>query len=160
MKTLIVKIVAAIRIFLRRLICLYYKAEICHGKDFTLRYPNSIVHPEKIIIGDSVFINAGLTALAYGGVEIASGTLIAPNVSLLSSGHDPDKSGLDQQSSVVMQQIVIGRNCWIGASAILLPGVTIGENTVIGAGSIVTKNIPPNVIAAGNPCKVIRSKKL
>ena len=96
--------------------------------------------------------------MAHAPVEIEDEVMIAPNVSLLAVGHDPDLSGIKARESKVYGKIVIKSGVWIGAGCIVLPGVTIGKNSVIGAGSIVTKDIPPNVIAAGNPCRPLREK--
>ena len=73
-----------------------------------------------------------------------------------SAGH-PIEPGLRQQAYQYNAAVHIGRNCWIGAGAIIVPGVTIGDNVVIGAGSVVTKDIPSNVVAVGNPCRVLRN---
>ena len=82
-------------------------------------------------------------------------TMFGPNVTVATAGHpiDPElRSGAYQYNMPVH----IGRNCWLGAGVVVLPGVTIGDNTVIGAGSVVTKDIPSDVVAVGNPCKVLR----
>jgi maltose O-acetyltransferase len=89
-------------------------------------------------------------------VYLGSNVLLAPKVQIYTAYHpvDPEirKSGLEMAAP-----ITIGDNVWIGGGAIICPGVTIGDNTTIGAGSVVTKNIPPNAIAVGNPCRVIRN---
>jgi acetyltransferase-like isoleucine patch superfamily enzyme len=110
-------------------------------------------------VGDRVYINANLTVLAHAPVRIGDDVIIAPNVSLFSVGHDPDLSGAACRHSRVHGSIEIQSGVWIGGNCIILPGVTIGENSVIGAGSVVSKSIPANVIAVGNPCRVIRQKK-
>ena len=134
------------------------KSIIRSGQNFTLRNPNNLVFPENIIVGSNVFINSGLTALAYGRILIESETMLGPNVSILTSGHDPDCCGIENHEKHILMEVIIKRGCWIGASSILLPGIIIGENTTIGAGSVVTKDIPPNVVAVGNPCRVLRKK--
>ncbi len=78
-----------------------------------------------------------------------------PDVTIATAGH-PVLPELRERLYQYNMPVHIGRNCWIGAGAIILPGVTIGDNTVIGAGSVVTKDIPSNVVAVGNPCKVMR----
>ncbi len=135
------------------------KNTIDHGVNFTLRLPQLIIHPENIKVGDQVFINKGLSALAYAEISIEDNVMLGPNVSLLTSGHDPDLSGIEAQESRIIEPIKIKKGSWIGANTTIISGVIIGENTVIGAGSIVTKSVAPNSIAAGNPCKVIRLKK-
>ena len=81
--------------------------------------------------------------------------MLGPNVTIATAGH-PILPALREKAYQYNMPVHIGRNCWIGAGAIILPGVTIGNNTVIGAGSIVTKDIPANVVAVGNPCHVLR----
>ena len=81
--------------------------------------------------------------------------MFGPNVTVATAGH-PILPELRKEGYQYNAPITIGKNCWIGAGAIILPGITIGDNVVIGAGSIVTKNIPSNVVAVGNPCKVLR----
>lgn len=92
---------------------------------------------------------------AINGILFGSNVRIGPNVSIISANHDND----DYDKHFVARPIEIGNNVWIGANAVILPGVHIGDNVVIGAGSVVTHDIPPNSIAAGNPCKVIRDKQ-
>lgn len=132
--------------------------QIDHGTDFCIINPKLLEIFSSFKVGDRVFINTGLTLMAHAPIEIEDEVMIAPNVSLLAVGHDPDLSGIEARESMVFGKILIKSGVWIGAGSILLPGVTIGENSVIGAGSIVTKDIPPNVIAVGNPCRPIRSK--
>lgn len=106
-------------------------------------------------LGDWVYINSGLTALDDTHIYIGEHTMIGPNVTLASAAH-PLSPAMREKGLQYNQPIHIGRNCWIGAGAILLPGVSVGDNSVIGAGSVVTKDIPANVVAVGNPCKVMR----
>ena len=81
--------------------------------------------------------------------------MFGPNVTIATAGH-PVLPQLREKSYQYNMPVRIGRNCWIGAGAIILPGITIGDNTVVGAGSIVTKDLPSDVVAVGNPCKVLR----
>lgn len=105
--------------------------------------------------GKSVYVNFNLTLVDDTDIYVGDYTMIGPNVTLASAGH-PVLPRLREKAYQYNIPVRIGRNCWIGAGAIIVPGVVIGDNTVIGAGSVVTKNIPSNVVAAGNPCKVIR----
>ena len=109
----------------------------------------------NIEVGENFFANYNLTILDVGKVTIGKNVMIAPNVSIYTAGHPvhPDSRNSGYEYGI---PITIGDNVWIGCGAIILPGVTIGDNVVIGAGSVVTKDIPSNVIAAGNPCNVIR----
>lgn len=88
-------------------------------------------------------------------IFIGASVMIGPNVTIATAGHpiDPELRKKVAQYNIPVR---IGNNVWIGAGAVVLPGVSIGENTVIGAGSIVTKDIPANVVAVGNPCRVLR----
>ncbi len=106
-------------------------------------------------MGAHVYANFGLTLVDDGEITIGDGCMFAPNVILATAGHPIDPA-LRAEVYQYTQPIHIGNNVWIGAGAIVLPGVTIGDNTVIGAGSIVTRDIPANVVALGNPCRVLR----
>ena len=108
----------------------------------------------NIHIGKNVFINMGCKFQDQGGIFIGDGALIGHNVVLATLNHA--KSPQDR-SSMLPAPIHIGKNVWIGANATVLPGVTIGRGSVIGAGSVVTRDIPAGVVAAGNPCRVIRA---
>jgi maltose O-acetyltransferase len=107
-------------------------------------------------VGEKVFFNFNCVALDVAKVTIGSRTLFGPNVQIYTATHPMNHaeraSGLE-----FAKPISIGEDCWIGGSVVICPGVNIGDRTVIGAGSVVTKNIPPDVFAAGNPCRVIRS---
>lgn len=109
----------------------------------------------NIEVGENFFANYNLTILDVGKVTIGKNVQIAPNVSIYTAGHplhaDSRNSGYEYGIPVT-----IGDNVWIGGSSVILPGIRIGNNAVIGAGSVVTKDIPDNMVAAGNPCRVIR----
>lgn len=105
-------------------------------------------------VGAHVFIQPPLMIARGTQVSIGKGVLIAPNVTITTTGHPVDPEL--RKKGMYSFPVTIGDNVWLGAGVIILPGVTIGENSVIGAGSVVTKNIPANVIAFGVPCKVIR----
>lgn len=105
--------------------------------------------------GNMVYANYHLTCVDDTHIYIGDYTMIGPNVTIATAGH-PILPELREQVYQYNMPVHIGRNCWIGAGAILIPGVTVGDNTVIGAGSVVTKNIPADVVAVGNPCKVMR----
>ena len=105
--------------------------------------------------GKNIYANYNLTLVDDTHIYIGDYTMIGPNVTIATAGH-PILPELREQLYQYNMPVHIGRNCWIGAGVIVLPGVTIGDNTVIGAGSIVTKDIPANVVAVGNPCRVMR----
>lgn len=106
-------------------------------------------------LGHHVYANFNLTLVDDGDIFIGNYVMFGPNVTLATAGH-PIMPQLRQKGMQFNIPIRIGNNVWIGAGTIVLPGVTIGENTVIGAGSVVTKDIPANVVAVGNPCKILR----
>ena len=105
--------------------------------------------------GKNIYANYNLTLVDDTHIYVGNNTMFGPNVTLATAGH-PINPELRIKGYQFNASIKIGNNCWLGAGVIVLPGVTIGDNTVIGAGSIVTKDIPDNVIAVGNPCKVLR----
>lgn len=105
--------------------------------------------------GKNVYANFNLTLVDDTHIYIGDYTMLGPNVTIATAGH-PILPELREQIYQYNMPVHIGRNCWLGAGVIVLPGVTIGDNTVIGAGSIVTKDIPANVVAVGNPCRVLR----
>ncbi len=109
----------------------------------------------NIEIGNKFYANTNLTILDSGKVTIGKNVFIGPNVGIYSVSHPIHHEPRNQYLEFA-RPISIGDNVWIGGSVVINPGVTIGANTVIGSGSVVTKSIPENVIAAGNPCKVIR----
>lgn len=106
-------------------------------------------------LGDSVYANFNFTAVDDSHIYIGSYTMIGPNVTVATAGH-PILPELREKAYQFNMSVHIGRNCWIGAGAVIMLGVTIGDNSVIGAGSVVTKDIPANVVAYGNPCRVAR----
>lgn len=107
----------------------------------------------NITLGEGTYINMNCNFIDDGKIRIGKAVMFGANVSIATVGH-PIKP--DMRKYMYTDPVVIGDNCWIGASVTICPGVTIGENAVVGAGSVVTKDIPANVVAAGNPCRVLR----
>lgn len=105
-------------------------------------------------IGKNVFINHDCSFLDLGGITIEDHVQIGPKVSLITENHPLDPS---IRKSLDLKSILIKRNAWIGAGAIILPGITIGENSVIAAGAVVNKDVPDNTVVGGVPAKVIRT---
>lgn len=105
--------------------------------------------------GNNVYCNFGVTMVDDTHIYVGDNTMIGPNVTVATAGH-PIFPELREKGYQYNAPVRIGRNCWIGAGAVILPGVCIGDNSVIGAGSVVTGNIPPDVVAVGNPCRVLR----
>jgi acetyltransferase-like isoleucine patch superfamily enzyme len=126
------------------------------GENVFVEAPFHCDYGYNIEVGENFFANYNLTILDVGRVKIGANAQIAPNVSIYTAGHPvhPESRNTGYEYGI---PITIGDNVWIGGSVTILPGVTIGSNVVIGAGSVVTKDLPDNVIAAGNPCRVIRT---
>ncbi len=106
--------------------------------------------------GKNVYANFNLTLVDDGEIYVGDNTMFGPNVIVATAGH-PILPELRKEGYQFNMKVTIGKNCWIGAGAIILPGVTIGDNSVIGTGSVVTKDIPSGVVAVGNPCRILRS---
>ncbi len=108
-----------------------------------------------IHFGRNVYCNFGVTMVDDTHIYVGDYTMLGPNVVVATAGH-PILPSLREQAYQFNMPVHIGKNCWLGAGVIVLPGITIGDNCVIGAGSVVTKDIPDNSVAVGNPCKVLR----
>ena len=109
----------------------------------------------NVHFGKGVYANFNLTLVDDTHIYVGDHTMLGPNVTLATAGH-PIYPPLREKAYQYNVPVRIGKNCWLGAGVIVMPGVTIGDNTVIGAGSVVTKDIPANVVAVGNPCRVMR----
>lgn len=110
---------------------------------------------KHVHFGNNVYANFCLTCVDDGEIYVGDCVMFGPNVTLATPNH-PIQPGLREKAYQFNKDIHIGNNVWIGANTVVVPGVTIGDNSVIGAGSVVTKDIPANVVAVGNPCKVLR----
>ncbi len=106
-------------------------------------------------LGNNVYANFNLTLVDDTHIYIGDDVMLGPNVTLATAGHPIDPE-IRKQATQFNIPITIGSNVWVGANTVVLPGVSIGENSVIGAGSVVTKDIPADVVAVGNPCRVLR----
>ena len=139
------------------------------GRDRILRELLGSVGPEAVVrppfrcdygyqtsIGARTFVNWGLIALDVAPITIGEDVQIGPNVQLLTATH-PLEPGPRRQKWESSKPIAIGNNVWLGGGVIVCPGVTIGENTVVGAGAVVVKDLPANVVAVGNPARILRS---
>ncbi len=128
------------------------------GTGLWLQPPFYCDYGYNIRLGEKVFFNFNCVVLDVAEVTIGSRTLFGPNVQIYTATHPMDHqeraSGLEYA-----KPIIIGEDVWVGGSVVVCPGVTIGDRSIIGAGSVVTKDIPADVVAAGNPCRVIRSLK-
>ncbi len=110
---------------------------------------------KHVHFGNNVYANFNLTLVDDTDIYVGDKVMFGPNVTVATAGHPIDPE-LRYQAMQYNIPVHIGENVWIGANAVVLPGVTIGDNSVIGAGSVVTKDIPANVVAVGNPCRVLR----
>lgn len=125
------------------------------GENVFIEAPFHCDYGKNIEVGENFFANYNFTVLDVGKVIIGSNAQIAPNVSIYTAGHPihPQSRNSGYEYGI---GVTIGDNVWLGGNAVINPGVHIGNNAVIGSGSVVTKDIPDNVVAAGNPCKVIK----
>jgi maltose O-acetyltransferase len=126
------------------------------GEGTVIRPPFRCDYGYQTHIGAHTFANFGLVALDVATITIGNDVQIGPNVQLLTPTH-PIEAEPRRNRFEAARPITIGDNVWIGGGAIILPGVTVGENTVVGAGAVVTRDLPANVVAVGNPARVIRS---
>lgn len=125
------------------------------GEEAHLRPPVFLDYGTHLTIGPRTFVNYNLVALDVAPIRIGADCQIGPNVQLLTPTH-PVEPQPRRDKLEAAQPITIGDNVWLGGGVIVLPGVTIGDNSVIGAGAVVAKDIPANVIAVGNPARIIR----
>ena len=126
------------------------------GEDCYIEPPfHSNFGGHHVHFGKGVYANFNLTLVDDTHIYIGDYTMLGPNVVIATAGH-PIAPELRELAYQYNAPVHIGKCCWLGAGVIVLPGVTIGDNTVIGAGSVVTKDIPSNVVAVGNPCRILR----
>lgn len=121
------------------------------GEGSRIVAPMTIVHGDKVRIGRNAIVMPNSLMMASGTITIEDNVQVAAYVKLISNNHDP----YDRMILTCMP-VVLKRNCWIGAGAVILPGVTVGENSIVGAGSVVTKDVPDNTVVAGNPAKFVK----
>jgi galactoside O-acetyltransferase len=110
---------------------------------------------KHVHFGNNIYANFNLTLVDDTHIYVGDYTMFGPNVTIATAAH-PILPEMRMPATQYNKPVNIGKNCWIGAGSIILPGITIGDNSVIGAGSVVIKDIPENVVAVGNPCKVLR----
>jgi maltose O-acetyltransferase len=126
------------------------------GKGLWIQPPFYCDYGSNMVLGEKVFFNFNCVVLDLMPVVIGSRTIIGPNVQIYTATHPLDHKvralGLE-----FAKPVIIGEDFWIGGSVVVCPGVSIGDRAVIGAGSVITKNVPSDVFAAGNPCKIIRA---
>lgn len=125
-------------------------------ENFIIEQPFICDYGWNIEIGENFYSNHNLVILDGNKVKFGDNVFIAPNCSFYTAGHPLDIK-LRNKGLEYAKPIIVGNNVWIGGNVCVLSGITIGDNAVIGAGSVVTKDIPPNVVAVGNPCRVIKN---
>lgn len=125
------------------------------GEGAVIRPPLFVDYGENVHVGPRTFVNYHLTALDVAPIVIGADCQIGPNVQLLTPTH-PVEPTPRRDKLEAAKPITLGDNVWLGGGVIVCPGVTIGDNSVIGAGSVVTRNVPANVVAVGNPARVVR----
>lgn len=125
------------------------------GENIWIEPPVRMAYGKNVHIGDAFYANFNLVLVDDIDIYIGHHVMIAPNVTITATGH-PVHPELRKNGTQFSIPVRIEDDVWIGANVVILPGVTIGKNSVIGAGSVVTKNIPENVVAVGNPCRVLR----
>ena len=126
------------------------------GENLWIQPPFYCDYGYNLFLGERVFFNFNCVILDVAPVTIASRTMFGPNVQIYAATHPVNH--IERSSGrEFAKRITIGEDVWVGGSAVICPGVTIGDRSIIGAGSVVTKDIPADVIAAGNPCRVIRA---
>ena len=131
----------------------------CFGsapEDMVLVPPVYFDHGDRVFFGSHFYANTDLTILDENNVIFGDNVFLAPHVSIYTAGH-PIDADIRNTEVEYAKPVKIGSNVWIGGNVVINPGVTIGDDVVIGSGSVVTKDIPSHVVAAGNPCKVIRA---
>ncbi|PMD68277.1 sugar O-acetyltransferase [Companilactobacillus nuruki] len=126
-----------------------------HGKSTYLEPPYYTDYGCHTVVGDNFYANYECIILDIADVKIGDNVLFGPRVGLYTAGH-PIDAVIRNEAFEYGKPITIGNNVWVGGNVVINPGVTIGNNVVIGSGAVVTKDIPDDVIAVGNPCKVLR----
>lgn len=135
---------------------LSFKARRLLGRKVDVYGDFTVIHPENVRIGVNCGINHDVFILGRCGIEIGDDVVLSARAMLIDAALDPSTFAQPADRKYIDGPIRIGKGAWIGAGAIILPGVTIGERSVVGAGSVVTRDVPPLSVVAGNPARVIR----
>ncbi len=119
--------------------------------------------PNKIEIGNNVYLGPNSTYQGTGGITIGSGTIISYNVQIFTLNHrydDVELTSIPYDKEVLEQPVIIGKNVWISSNVLVVPGVTIGEGAIVALGAVVTKDVPPFALVGGNPAKIIKYRDI
>ena len=141
-----------------RVLCWIFQKifRINHDCPWPVHFTSLVHEPHKITIGRGVekqlAVSGHCLLMGHNGIEIGDDTLFAPGVGILSASHDPD----DYSKLLPSPPIRIGRRCWIGMNAVILPGVELGDHVIVGAGAVVTQSFPSNVVIGGVPARIIK----
>lgn len=125
------------------------------GRNSMIEPPFYCSYGQNIYLGDHVYLNFGCTILDNNQVRIGDHVMVGPSVQFYTAAH-PLEAAIRIKGFETAKKIIIEENVWIGGGAIILPGITVGTNAVIGAGAVVTREVPPNTVVAGNPARIIR----
>lgn len=125
------------------------------GEEVWVEPPFLCDYGANISLGDGAYLNANCVVLDCARVEIGAGALLGPGVQIYAAAHPISRAARAAGKEYALP-VTIGPDTWIGGAAVILPGVSVGQGSVVGAGSVVTRDVPPEVLAAGNPCRVIR----
>lgn len=148
----------------RALLVFYYRARLrAVGRGFRIGLGSTITDPSMVSIGDDVFLGPGTYISSPAPVSIGNRVMFGPQVMIIGGDHDLDNPDVPLRFAPAPPPpppVVIEDDAWICARVTILKGVTIGRGAVIGAASVVTRDVPPGVIAAGNPCRVLRARRI
>ena len=113
----------------------------------------------KLMLGNEVFFNFGCMLQSTGGIRIGHRVLVGPGVTILSANHDIRKGVCVRKSQAILRPVIIEDDVWLAARCIITPGVTIGKGAIVAAGAVVTRNVPPEVVVAGVPAKILKARE-
>lgn len=131
------------------------KAYMAFGKRVAVFGDFTVINPRKVSIGNNCAINHDVFILGSSGIEIGDNVVLSARCMIIDAGLDTSNFANTHERKYIDAPVAIGSGVWVGAGAIILPGVTIGEKSIVGAGSVVTRDVPPRSIVAGNPARVI-----
>lgn len=128
------------------------------GENVQISKQYNFIYPENISLGNNVYLGPKCNISAFGKVNISDGVIIGPHCTIYSANHNYSENikSIPYDSKLIIKNVTIHENVWIGGNTILLPGVEVGEGSIIAAGSVITKSVPPFAIMGGNPAKILK----